>query len=255
MNNSNDLQDAMEMLGKGYNHDPVPPTQFTSVMSGYTIAPDVLVQEYGYVTALVWGRAWRYCQMDDGVCRASLEKMAEGLGMSERTIIRHLDSLCEGGYLFDTTPDLKNKPHIYADTGKIKIRLAIEVRVTESQRAMTQSQRQGDRESVEESTTDRGEVPKNIFTHYESNIGPLTPMIADSLELAEKEFPMDWIVDSIRLAVENNKRNWRYCEAILKRWKENGKDDGKGKVKAEEHQPKERQKTELELFMESQNAK
>jgi len=145
-----EVQDAMNMLGKGYNLDPVK-TEFVSTISGFTPAPDILSTEYGYVTSLVWGRVWRYCQMSDGVCRASLEKIAKSLGMSERTIIRHLEVLCEGGYLLDTTPELTNTPHIYADTGKIKIRFIGEVTMTESQRAMTQSQRQGDRESVEES--------------------------------------------------------------------------------------------------------
>jgi hypothetical protein len=36
-------------------------------------------------------------------------------------------------------------------------------------------------------------------------------------------------LEAISLAVQNNKPNWRYCEAILKRWKSKGKDDGKGK--------------------------
>lgn len=80
-------------------------------------------------------------------------------------------------------------------------------------------------------TTTRGEVSRNIFTHYESNIGVLTPMIADCLKDAEKEYPAAWIIEAIALAVTNNKRNWRYCETILKRWKESGKDAGKGKPK------------------------
>ncbi len=145
-----DVREAMEMLGRGYNTDPVR-TEFVSVMSGFTPVPDVIVRELGYVTALVWGRVWRYCQMSDGVCRASLEKISSSVGMSERTIIRHLEILCDGGYLYDTTPELKNKPHIYADTGKVRVRVSVEAGVTESQRAMTESQRQGDRESVEES--------------------------------------------------------------------------------------------------------
>jgi DnaD/phage-associated family protein len=75
------------------------------------------------------------------------------------------------------------------------------------------------------------EVKKtNIFELYESNIGPLTPMIADSLGDAEKLYDEQWIADAIRLAVEHNKRNWKYCEAILKRWKEEGKDEGKKKT-------------------------
>jgi len=216
-----ETDEALQMLGKGYNKDPIPPTQFISTISGVTPVPDALVEEYGLVTASVWGRVWRYCQMHDGVCRAAIDTIAAGLGMSGRTIIRHLDELCKDGYLFDMTPDLRHKPHIYADTGKIKVRVSFEI-------GMTESHTRYDRESVKESTT-KGEVLKNTFTIYESNIGALTPVIADALELAEKDYPADWIADAIGLAVTNNKRNWRYCEAILKRWKESGKDDGKGK--------------------------
>jgi len=160
-------EEALEMLGKGYNNDPIA-TEFVSTLSGFTPAPDVLITEYGYVTALVWGRAWRYCQMADGVCRSALEKLALGLGMSERTIIRHLDTLCEGGYLFDTTPDLKNKPHIYADTGKIRIRVNVEAGMTLSQGRVTESQRGGDRESVEESIKkDFKNKPKGDLVDFE----------------------------------------------------------------------------------------
>ena len=63
----------------------------------------------------------------------------------------------------------------------------------------------------------------NIFKLYEENIGPLTPLTADALKDAEDLFPYEWIVDVIEIAVKNSKRNWKYCEAILKRWKEEGK--------------------------------
>ncbi|MDF1499329.1 MAG: DnaD domain protein [Anaerolineales bacterium] len=65
----------------------------------------------------------------------------------------------------------------------------------------------------------------NIYTLYEQNIGPLTPMIAEELRDAEKEYPPDWIEDSIRIAVENNVRKWRYVEAILEDWKSRGRDE------------------------------
>ena len=78
--------------------------------------------------------------------------------MSDRTIMRHIDPLVADGYLLDTTPDLKNRPHIYADTGKLRIKISIEATVTESHSTVTkshsratESHRQGDRESVEES--------------------------------------------------------------------------------------------------------
>jgi DnaD/phage-associated family protein len=67
----------------------------------------------------------------------------------------------------------------------------------------------------------------NIFRLYEEHIGPLTPMIAESLREAEETYPYQWIEDAVRAAVENNKRSWRYAEAILRRWQEKGRDERK----------------------------
>lgn len=62
----------------------------------------------------------------------------------------------------------------------------------------------------------------NIFKLYEENIGPLTPLLADALQDAERMYPLEWIAEAITLAVAKNKRNWKYVEAILKRWKVEG---------------------------------
>ncbi len=70
----------------------------------------------------------------------------------------------------------------------------------------------------------REDVP-NIFRLYEDHIGPLTPMIADELRDAEETYPPEWIEDAIRMAVENNARSWRYVNAILVRWQEEGRDE------------------------------
>ncbi len=68
-------------------------------------------------------------------------------------------------------------------------------------------------------------TPKpNVFSLYEENIGLITPLIADVLKDAEKQYPDVWIQEAFREAVAGNKRNWRYIEAILKRWKAEGKD-------------------------------
>lgn len=72
----------------------------------------------------------------------------------------------------------------------------------------------------------------NIFRLYEQNIGPLTPMIAETLREAENTYPMDWIESAIRAAVEANVRKWRYVEAILKSRLERG-DDGTDRAKFE----------------------
>jgi DnaD/phage-associated family protein len=66
-------------------------------------------------------------------------------------------------------------------------------------------------------------VRPNGFILYEQNIGPLTPLIADTLKDAEETYSSEWLADAIKLAAENNKRSWKYIEAILKRWKEEGR--------------------------------
>lgn len=211
------VTEAMELLN---GESPIIETS----ASGFTPCPDVLIERYSHTTALIWGKIWRYCQMPEDVCRAALERIAKELGLSTNTIAKHIGMLEDGGYVKDKTPDLRNKPHVYTDTGKLRLKISLAIAESGTQNLSSHYSKT----EHEESTTTRGEV-QNIFTHYEKNIGILTPMIADSLEDAEKVYPFDWILDSFRLAVENNKRNWRYCETILKRWKESGKDEGKGK--------------------------
>lgn len=65
----------------------------------------------------------------------------------------------------------------------------------------------------------------NIFVLYEQNIGQLTPMIADELREAEATYPARWIEEAIKLAVSNNVRRWRYVQAILERWRLEGRQD------------------------------
>jgi DNA replication protein len=65
--------------------------------------------------------------------------------------------------------------------------------------------------------------PLNIFRLYEQHIGPLTPLLAETLGEAEDAYPANWIEEAFRIAVERNARNWRYIETILKRWQEEGR--------------------------------
>lgn len=64
---------------------------------------------------------------------------------------------------------------------------------------------------------EEGAQPKksNVFSAYEKEIGALTPMVADAIRDAEKEYPEDWIIEALQIAVERNARNWRFVLAIL----------------------------------------
>ncbi len=67
----------------------------------------------------------------------------------------------------------------------------------------------------------------NIFQLYEQNVGMITPKLAEELKEAEKTYPASWLEEAFHEAIRQNKRRWSYIEAILKRWAEEGKDEGK----------------------------
>jgi DNA replication protein len=67
--------------------------------------------------------------------------------------------------------------------------------------------------------------PPNAFRMYEQNIGPLTPLIADQITQAIRDYPADWIEDAIGEAVSYNRRSWRYIVRILENWKATGRRD------------------------------
>ena len=80
-----------------------------------------------------------------------------------------------------------------------------------------------------ETTTTGGGTLGAVFKVYESEIGVLTATIADELKLAVSEYPDGWIVDALKEAARQNKRNWSYARAILKRWKAEGRGNGNRK--------------------------
>jgi DnaD/phage-associated family protein len=73
-------------------------------------------------------------------------------------------------------------------------------------------------------TTTSEQIGK-IFTIYEQEIGAITPLVAQKIGgyIDDPKCPSEWIVDAIQEASRQNKRNWAYCEAILNRWKVEGK--------------------------------
>lgn len=78
----------------------------------------------------------------------------------------------------------------------------------------------------------------NIFKLYEENIGALTPIIAETIEDAENNYPLEWIEEAINIAVTNNVRRWKYIQAILERWQEEGRNARRDKKDSEEDRKK-----------------
>ena len=112
-----------------------------SKVEGFTPLIDILIKQYnGIVTAAVFGRVWRYCQGTYGECSASLQTIADELGISYATTLRHIKTLCADGYLEDGTPDLRNRPHTYADTGKVGLQVLLRAGLSESKSTLSESE-------------------------------------------------------------------------------------------------------------------
>jgi DnaD/phage-associated family protein len=77
-------------------------------------------------------------------------------------------------------------------------------------------------EDTEEAAVTAGE----IYSLYEENIGILTPIIADAIKEAEKNYPLGWLKAAIVEAAASNKHSWRYIARILESWASEGKDSG-----------------------------
>lgn len=90
-------------------------------------------------------------------------------------------------------------------------------------KALAQACLEGTWRPGENAGVNTGRERRTVYQLYEENIGPLTPLIADTLRDAEAAYPQDWIKDAIQTAVENNVRRWNYIEAILASWKKEGR--------------------------------
>jgi len=117
--------------------------RFESKIKGFTLVPDVLVQEVGFTAAGVYGRVWRYAQQKNKVCYASIGKIAKEMRMGISTITRHLKTLVEEGYLIDYTPDLRHKPHTYGVTNKVEILQTTEAKINKNTSEVVQNERPG----------------------------------------------------------------------------------------------------------------
>ncbi|MBX0358372.1 DnaD domain protein [Halobacillus sp. Nhm2S1] len=80
----------------------------------------------------------------------------------------------------------------------------------------------------------------NPHHFYENNIGTLSPFIAEKITLWCEELSDELVIQSMKLAVESNKRFFSYCEGILKQWQEAGVRTLKGAERAQENHKKKR---------------
>jgi len=64
----------------------------TMKIKGFTPISDKILLELGLMAAAVYGKIWRYCDAY-GSCKASKQRIAQELAISERTVFNYLKIL------------------------------------------------------------------------------------------------------------------------------------------------------------------
>ena len=67
-----------------------------------------------------------------------------------------------------------------------------------------------------------GNNEKNIIIAYETNIGNITPFIAEKILSYLDSLPEDMIIEAIKIAALNNAKNTNYITTILNNWINSG---------------------------------
>jgi DnaD/phage-associated family protein len=204
-------------------------------VDGFTPCIDSIVQEYGIITAAVFGVIWRYCQMKDNTCWASQETIGETIGITRQSVCEHTKKLVESGYLEIINSPSGSTIH-YKDTGKAGVSIRITGGVNDIDRGCKRNLQGGVndidtkiefKDSKEDSKEEVPPQRPNIYTIYEKEVGGLTGMISEELDEIDKTYP-GWFEDAVREAkISSTRVNLKYIESILKRWKEEGKNSRK----------------------------
>lgn len=161
----------------------------------------------------------------DGWCFPKLTTLGEMLGKTKQAVSKDIQALVDLGYVEVTRqfrPDGSQQNNLY--------RLLFDTRqrdVNPHQRGVyAPSTPEVDPPSTPEvdALTPQYNAPielyddeniQNVFKIWTDNCGPLTPIIADELILAEKEYGEAQVKDAITEAVKHNARSIKYVTTIL----------------------------------------
>jgi DnaD/phage-associated family protein len=252
-----EIEDALEMPGKGYEPAAVieQPTKKLvlreSLGEEWTVAWVKLSTAFKPHIKNLKGSPlaiWLYISLSinkDGVSFPGIRTIAEATGYSHQGVLDAIQILEEKGYLHVRRGERRfniYQPE-FAAIGRTNepsetVKSVESTQLTEIPDESTFSADESTFSSNESSGVDLNKKNKKeqentvgeIFKSYEKNIGPIVQIVSVRLLEAIDQYPKEWITDAIGLSVVNNKRNWGYCDAILKRWQANGKDSDKKTV-------------------------
>jgi DnaD/phage-associated family protein len=162
---------------------------------------------------------------EEGWCFPSLTTLGNDLGKSKQATGRDTIALKKLGYLETTSRYDKKTGARHSNLYRLKFDFPpILPRQPDVDAPSTPE--------VDINVHEQDEALSKIATAYQSEIGLITSMIADDLQDAAKSYPVKWVLDAIHEAAVQNKRGWKYCLAILKRWNAQGNQEPANKKAA-----------------------
>jgi DnaD/phage-associated family protein len=249
-----EIADANEMIGKGYEHPSLeihPATEVISRRNGRMVeekTPAFVKISTNFKAELpnideISLKVWLYIALSvnrfSGKAYPGLRTICEGTGLSINTVRAAIDRL-ENKYALLTVDKGTARYNIYEPLAFVSANrtptsgvsaddtvtgtVSVESETVSVLSKTVFSHRENEllnqiNQIKPDSTT------AQIFKVYSNEIYPITAAVADRIGIwiDDPQVDNEWIVDAIKEASIQNKRNWSYCEAILKRWKLEGR--------------------------------
>lgn len=232
-----EVQEALDMLGKGYEdrqqeiHDASDLRKYRTELPN--LYDDADLDPYEFRLLAHYKRV--------GTCTEGTQTTATKCHMSMGQVSQKRQSLHDKGFIImkKVYLDDEHKTYSYRITVVDKWRENFERYYDPSRGETPLSGSERPPSPRETKNSDDQAVLSKIAKAYESEIGVITSMIADDLQDAAKSYPLKWVLDAIHEAAVQNKRGWKYCLSILKRWNAQGNQESalKPKTPAPAHVP------------------
>lgn len=194
---------------------------------GFTPILDPIVKKYGYMTAIVFGAVHRFAMMEDGICRASYETMADMIGCSKGAISKHIGILVSDGLLKQHGKAMEGSPAKFSIS--VHVVNGLHTELCEARSLSEQNRSRGERirsrgepkkEERKNYNDDSGEKTSPTLTalvaNYQDVISlTLSQTMADELADYAGRVKVEWVVNAFKVAEAQNVRKWAYVRAIL----------------------------------------